>query len=87
VTERRTFEPVRASIELLVAMRRQAPEKFAWRDPPYEYEHVKPPIDILYGSDVLRTFVDGGRSVDEICATWDAQEEAFARLREPFLMY
>jgi uncharacterized protein YbbC (DUF1343 family) len=87
VTDRRTFEPVRASIELLVAMRRQAPEKFAWRDPPYEYEHVKPPIDILYGSDVLRTFVDGGRSVDEICATWDAQEEAFARLREPFLMY
>jgi uncharacterized protein YbbC (DUF1343 family) len=87
VTDRRTFEPVRASIELLVAMRLQAPEKFVWRDPPYEYEHVKPPIDILYGSDVLRTFVDGGRSVDEICATWDAQEEAFARLREPFLMY
>ena len=87
VTDRRAFEPVRASIELLVAIRQQAPEAFAWREPPYEYEHVKPPIDILYGSDVLRTFVDAGRSVDEICATWDADETAFARLREPFLLY
>jgi uncharacterized protein YbbC (DUF1343 family) len=87
VTDRRTFEPVRASIEVLVAMRHQAPDKFAWREPPYEYEHVKPPIDILYGSDVLRTSVDAGRSVDQIRATWPADEDAFARLREPFLLY
>lgn len=87
VTDRRTFEPVRASIEVLVAIRNQAPHKFAWREPPYEYEHVKPPIDILYGSDVLRTSVDAGRSADEIRATWATDEEAFARLREPFLLY
>ena len=87
VTDRRTFQPVRVSIEVLVAMRNQAPRQFAWRDPPYEYEHVKPPIDILYGSDVLRTYVDAGRSVDDICGTWASDEAAFARLREPFLMY
>jgi len=87
VTDRRTFEPVRASIEVLVAMRNEAPDKFVWREPPYEYEHVKPPIDILYGSDVLRTSVDEGRSVDEIRASWAADEEAFARLRQPFLLY
>ena len=27
------------------------PPRFAWRDPPYEYEHVKRPIDILCGTD------------------------------------
>ncbi|HTI39404.1 MAG TPA: DUF1343 domain-containing protein [Vicinamibacterales bacterium] len=87
VTDRRTFEPVRASVELLIEMRRQAPERFAWRDPPYEYEHVKPPIDILYGSDALRTGVDAGKTADEICAPWDADEEAFGRVRQPFLLY
>ena len=87
VTDRRSFEPVRASVELLVELRRQAPERFAWREPPYEYEHVKPPIDILYGSDRLRTAVDADRSAEEIRAAWDADEEAFARLREPFLLY
>ena len=33
---------------------RKRPAQTLWRDPPYEYEHVKPPIDILYGSDRLR---------------------------------
>ena len=87
VTDRVAFEPVRASVEVLVEMRRQSPARFAWREPPYEYEHVKPPIDILYGSDTLRTAVDAGRGADAICAAWKADEEAFARLREPFLMY
>ena len=87
VTDRRSFEPVRASVELLVELRRHAPERFAWREPPYEYEHVKPPIDILYGSDRLRTAVDADRSAEEIRAAWDADEEAFALLREPFLLY
>ena len=27
----------------------QDPARFAWRQPPYEYEHDKEPIDILYG--------------------------------------
>ena len=36
---------------------------FAWRQPPYEYEHDKEPIDILYGSDQLRTTLDSGGDV------------------------
>jgi uncharacterized protein YbbC (DUF1343 family) len=87
VTDRTSFEPVRASVELIVELRRQSPERFAWRDPPYEYEAVKPPIDILYGSDKLRTAVDSGSGADDIRAAWKADEEAFARLREPFLLY
>lgn len=87
VTDRTSFEPVRASVELLIELRRQSPARFAWREPPYEYEHVKPPIDILYGSESLRTAVEAGRSADEIRATWKADEEAFARLRERFLLY
>jgi len=31
------------------------PQEFRWLSPPYEYETEKPPIDILYGSDRLRT--------------------------------
>ena len=31
----------------LAAFRAADPERFRWRDPPYEYEHEKLPIDIL----------------------------------------
>ena len=35
-----------------------APDGFEWRDPPYEYEHDKMPIDILAGSPALREQIE-----------------------------
>lgn len=87
VTDREAFLPYRAAIELLVEFHRQAPDRPIWRDPPYEYEHVKLPIDILYGSDRLRRAVDAGESGDRIAAAWPRDEEAFRKLREKYLLY
>ena len=36
------------------------PERFGWREPPYEYEHEKLPIDILAGSAELREQIEAG---------------------------
>ena len=87
VTDRRAFEPLRVAVELLAEFRRQAPAKFAWREPPYEYEHVIPPIDILYGSDALRKGLDAGRDAAEIAAPWRRDEDSFRALREKYLFY
>jgi len=87
VTDRQTFQPVRVAVELLAEFKRQSPGMFAWRNPPYEYEHEKWPIDILYGSDLLRTVVDREGDVAALIASWAPVEEAFRRLREPYLLY
>ncbi|MFO0977649.1 MAG: DUF1343 domain-containing protein [Planctomycetaceae bacterium] len=44
----------RLTIEILNALCDLYPKRFEWLAPPYEYEFVRPPIDILYGSDLLR---------------------------------
>jgi uncharacterized protein YbbC (DUF1343 family) len=67
--------------------RRLDPGRFAWRQPPYEYEHDKMPIDILAGSDVLRRQIESGTPIREIAASWKDDEAAFRRLRAPYLMY
>jgi uncharacterized protein YbbC (DUF1343 family) len=87
VTDRTAFEPVRAAVELIAEFRRQDPGRFAWKQPPYEYEHDKQPIDVLYGSDQLRVTVDRGGDVSALVRSWEPEEEAFRRLRQPFLMY
>jgi uncharacterized protein YbbC (DUF1343 family) len=87
VLDRRSFRPVRTAVELIAEFRRQDPDRFAWREPPYEYEHDKQPIDILYGSPHLRTTVEGGRSVSDLVAGWKGDEETFRRTREKFLLY
>jgi uncharacterized protein YbbC (DUF1343 family) len=86
VTDRQRFAPLRASIELLEEFQRQDPSRFAWREPPYEYEHEKMPIDILYGGDGLRRAIADG-SVRALVEGWAADEARFRRDREPFLLY
>jgi uncharacterized protein YbbC (DUF1343 family) len=87
VTDRRVFEPMRTAIEMLDEFKREAPAQPLWRDPPYEYEHVKPPIDILYGSDRLRRGIDEGEPTASIMKDWDRDEDAFRTLREKYLLY
>ena len=87
VTDRKTFRPVRIAVELLAEFHREAPQKTLWRDPPYEYERIKPPIDILYGSDRLRLGIDAGEDAASIAAAWPRDEDAFRKLRKRFLLY
>ena len=87
VTDRVGFQPVRVAVELIAEFRRQNPDAFAWRPPPYEYEHDKWPIDLLYGSDRLRTTIDRGDDVGSLVASWSTDEEAFRRTRDAYLLY
>jgi len=87
VTDRHRFRPVLTGVALAAMFRAADPVHFAWRQPPYEYEHDKMPIDILAGSDRLRHQIEAGMTATEIAATWHEDEEQFGRLREGFLLY
>jgi len=87
VLDRGAFRPVRTAVELIAEFRREDPSRFGWREPPYEYEHEKQPIDVLYGSDQLRTTLGSGTSVEAMVAGWKPDEEAFRRTRERYLLY
>jgi uncharacterized protein YbbC (DUF1343 family) len=87
VTDRDDFRPVLTGVSLIDMFRRFDPARFAWRPPPYEYEHHKPPIDILAGSDVLRGDIESGRPLQDIVESWRDDEDAFTRLRQPYLLY
>jgi uncharacterized protein YbbC (DUF1343 family) len=87
VLDRRVFPPLRAAVELIDEFRRENPDKFAWREPPYEYEHDKEPIDILYGSDQLRRTIEADGDVLALVRSWRPEEDDFRRQREKFLLY
>ncbi len=87
VTDRRTFQSVLVGAALIAMFHQVDPAQFAWRQPPYEYEHDKMPIDILAGSETLRRQIEAGTSARDIAASWKKDEEAFRKLRAPFLLY
>jgi uncharacterized protein YbbC (DUF1343 family) len=87
VRDRQAFKPVEAGVALIKAFRDAGPGQFAWRQPPYEYEHTKMPIDILAGSSELREQVEAGLSARDIARSWTAPVDAFMRTRERYLLY
>lgn len=58
VTDPGLFRPLRTGVGILLHSFRYS--RTAWNPPPYEYERVLPPIDILAGGTELREAVDSG---------------------------
>jgi uncharacterized protein YbbC (DUF1343 family) len=87
VLARDRFRPVHFTTALLCAVRAAHPGDFAWREPPYEYEHERLPVDLIYGTDRVRRMIDAGCELREITRAW---ADELARYRErvaPFLLY
>lgn len=88
VTDRRRFRPFKTAAAILAAMRELYPRKFAWKQPPYEYEEELLPIDILAGSDRLRKGIDGGTDLKAMEEWWQAEAKAFDKaIRRNYLFY
>ena len=85
--DRTTFRPVETGVALLAECRDADPSRFAWRQPPYEYEQDRVPIDILAGSQRLRQQIDRGTSATEIAQSWAPDVAEFDKIRKGFLLY
>jgi uncharacterized protein YbbC (DUF1343 family) len=87
VTSREEFLPVKAGVSLLREFYGSAPDRFQWRDPPYEYEHDKMPIDILAGSSTLRQQIESQVPLADIVASWRPGVAEFDEIRRNYLLY
>ena len=56
VTDRDSFRPVLTGLEIIRTIRDMHPRDFAWKQPPYEYEYGKLPIEILCGRPLEKIF-------------------------------
>jgi uncharacterized protein YbbC (DUF1343 family) len=77
---------VLSAVALLAAFH-AADSGFKWRDPPYEYERIKLPFDILAGSSDLREQIEAGVEVREIARSWEGAVAEFDAIRKRFLLY
>jgi uncharacterized protein YbbC (DUF1343 family) len=87
VLDRRAFKPYRTGIEIVRAAMELGGEKFAWREPPFEYEREKMPFDILAGTDRIRLGLERGRRAEEMEEEWMEGLREFERVRAGYLLY
>jgi uncharacterized protein YbbC (DUF1343 family) len=87
VTDESVFKPFLTGIAVMAMARRQARHAFAWKRPPYEFEHRLLPIDILHGTDRIRRAIEANRPLREIEATWRPPLARWRRRRSRYLLY
>ncbi len=68
VTNAQLFRPVATYLRLISLARAQAPEAFAFRHTPYEFETAVPAFDLLTGSGAARAAIEAGASPEEVVA-------------------
>jgi len=87
VTDRACFEPYRSGLAILRELYALCGDGFRWRSEPYEFVSDRPAIDLLTGSDAIRTGIERGFTLDELEATWLPAQRRFAERRQPYLLY
>jgi uncharacterized protein YbbC (DUF1343 family) len=87
VPARRAFQPVLTYVAILQEIRKQCGDLFQWNEPPYEYERVILPIDILAGNSWLRSAIDGLTPLSEIHHRFLEECSRFEPTRHAHLLY
>jgi uncharacterized protein YbbC (DUF1343 family) len=82
------FKPYRIVCAAFKAVRQEYPDFDLWLPPPYEYEKINMPIDILSGDSTLRTWVDDKTAtMGDFDKFLTADEKKWAKERKKFLLY
>jgi uncharacterized protein YbbC (DUF1343 family) len=87
VTDVQRYRPYLTTVALLqdvVALHR---DRFAWKQPPYEYVTDRLPIDVLTGDPAVREAIESGGDLRALAAGWGAEIRAFEREAAPHRLY
>ena len=87
ILDPRAYRPYFTTIALLDAMLKRHGERFEWKQPPYEYEYEKMPIDVILGDSSLRNDLESGVDLFHIREEWLKELKNFLEWREPYLLY
>ena len=87
VLDRTIFRPYRTSLALLQALAQLWPEETAFKDPPYEYEFERRPLDLILGRPDLADLVVSGRDLMELEEGWAGDLAEYDRSRQEYFLY
>lgn len=87
VTDPQIFLPYRTSLALLQAFLRLYPDQFALKQPPYEYEFERIPLDLILGDSTLRHQLAAGVDIRELELDWQQGIDGFSEIRQKYFLY
>jgi len=87
VTDPGEFRPLFTTVSVLREVMDLFPDQFAWRQPPYEYEHRRLPVDIILGGEDIRLMLTAGASAKDIEDFWQKEQQEFTEAKKAYHLY
>ncbi len=87
ILNRQTFRSYETAIAVLHTIISIHKDDFKWKEPPYEYEYDKKPIDLILGSSTLRESLEKGDDLFKLRNEWTSACEEFGQIRGQYLLY
>lgn len=81
------YMPYLSSLALLQSFIAEGGKAFAWKEPPYEYEFEKKPIDLILGDTVLRERLEAMDDLTDIMASFTDDLARYTDLSATFHLY
>jgi uncharacterized protein YbbC (DUF1343 family) len=87
VTDARTFRSYVTSLWILHEVLKQWGDELVWREPPYEYDMHRLPLDLLIGNLSVRQRLQDGVSPDHLETSWMPDLKTWCDRRQAYLVY
>ena len=87
ITDPERYRPYETSLRLLQAILLQHEKTFEWKQPPYEYETQRLPIDLIIGDRQIRKRIENMESIDSLAESWQSGLDEFAEISQRYHLY
>ena len=87
VTDPTAYSSYALSLSLYQAIYRNYPDRFAYKQPPYEYEHERLPVDLILGDRQIRSQIEAGTALPDIISGWKAPLADYIKMIKEIQIY
>jgi len=87
VTDENVFRSYLLSLSFLQAILKAYPESCLWKEPPYEYEYERMPVDLIIGDEEIRKSLEEYVDILDLAREWEENLSKYDRWRRQFFLY
>ena len=87
ILDRKEYKPYKTTLILLQTVIQLFNDDFLWKQPPYEYEYEKLPIDIIIGSKKIREKIENRHDIEKLEKSWQEELNEFGENKKRYHLY
>lgn len=87
IQDMREYRSYISTVSILSAIIEIYGDSFQWKEPPYEYEYDRMPIDLILGNPTLRKDIETGENILRIGEKLSSELKDYLEWRKPYMIY